>query len=155
MSDLVASVAFSLESSASLIRVASAAPVSSFPIIPFNSSHIIRELIGIFSRHGIPEVIRSDNGPQYASLEFIKFTREYEIRNITSSLRYPQSNGEAERMVRTVKAMHKKNKNINLGLLAYRNAPLLNGRSPAELLMDRVLRNRISRLDSTLIINKK
>ena len=117
------------------------------------SSDIIRELKRIFSRHGIPEVIMSDNRPQYASLEFIKFTREYEIRHITNSPRYPQSNEEAERMVRTVKSMLKKNEDINLGLLAYRNAPLKNGRSPVELLMGRVLRSRIPRIDSTLIRN--
>ena len=35
---------------------------------------IIDALKSIFSRYGIPEVIRSDNGPQFASLEFSKFT---------------------------------------------------------------------------------
>ena len=61
-----------------------------FPLVELRSSpssniyYIIRELKRIFSRHWIPEVIRSDNGPQYASLEFIKFTREYEIRHIIS-----------------------------------------------------------------------
>jgi len=39
------------------------------------SSSIIRALKGIFSRFGIPEVLRSDNGPQYASTEFEDFAK--------------------------------------------------------------------------------
>ena len=34
------------------------------------SSEIIRALKSIFARHGIPEQVRSDNGPQYDSAEF-------------------------------------------------------------------------------------
>ena len=34
------------------------------------STTVIKMLKTIFSRHGIPEVLRSDNGPQYSSVEF-------------------------------------------------------------------------------------
>ena len=34
------------------------------------STSIIAMLKTIFSRHGIPEIVRSDNGPQFASSEF-------------------------------------------------------------------------------------
>ena len=37
------------------------------------SASIISVLKSIFSRHGIPEIVRSDNGPQYASAEFLTF----------------------------------------------------------------------------------
>lgn len=43
------------------------------------SSEIILQLKIIFGRHGIPEVIKSDNGPQYSASEFSKFIKEYEI----------------------------------------------------------------------------
>ena len=41
------------------------------------SSSVIRALKMIFSRYGIPEVLRSDNGPQYASKEFEEFAKSY------------------------------------------------------------------------------
>ena len=34
------------------------------------SASVINHLKSTFSRHGIPEVVRSDNGPQFSSLEF-------------------------------------------------------------------------------------
>ena len=49
------------------------------------SAAIITALKAILSRHGIPEVIRSDNGPQYASQEFSAFSDSYGFCLITSS----------------------------------------------------------------------
>jgi hypothetical protein len=31
----------------------------------------------VFAQHGIPEILRSDNGPQYASKEFADFAKSY------------------------------------------------------------------------------
>ena len=67
------------------------------------SKSTIAALKSVFSRHGIPEVVRSDNGPQYNSQEFTSFTEVYNFRHVTSSPLYPQSNGQAERSVQTVK----------------------------------------------------
>ena len=41
------------------------------------SSAIIKMLKPMFARHGIPEVVRSDNGPQYAYEEFSQFAQMY------------------------------------------------------------------------------
>ena len=71
------------------------------------SSAIITHLKSIFARHGIPETFHSDNGPQHASREFLSFAKQYCFAHLTSSPRYSQSNGQAERTVQTVKHAQK------------------------------------------------
>ena len=61
------------------------------------TSDMILYLQSVFARHGIPEVIVSDNGPQYAAFKFAMFAAEKGFTHITSSPRYPQSNGKAKR----------------------------------------------------------
>ena len=57
----------------------------------------------MFSRLGIPEIVRSDNGTQYSSREFKQFATSWGFDHVTSSPEYPRSNGMAERHVQTVK----------------------------------------------------
>ena len=102
------------------------------------STAVIAALKSIFSRLSIPEVLRSDNGPQYASQEFATFAESHGFRLVTSSPRYLQSNGQAERTVQTVKRMLKKSGDMCMALLSYRATPLpWCNLSPAELLMGR------------------
>ena len=107
------------------------------------AEEVILHTKSIFARHGIPEVIISDNGPQYVSAEYQNFAQKYEFEHITSSPYYPQSNGEAERAVQTVKSLLKKEGDPYLALLAYRTTPLQSGFSPSELLMSRKLRTNL------------
>jgi transposase InsO family protein len=107
------------------------------------SADVITHLKSIFARHGIPDELRTDNGPQYASAEFASFTADWGVTHVTSSPNYPQSNGEAERAVKTMKGMLHKADDPYLALLAYRTTPLANGYSPAELLMGRKLQSTI------------
>ena len=104
---------------------------------------VINTLKDVFARHGIPEEIRSDNGPPFDSSEFTHFAQEWDILLSPSSPYYPQSNGEAERSVQTIKNILKKEKDKYQALLAYRSTPLQNGFSPAELLMGRKLRTTV------------
>ena len=98
---------------------------------------IIAHLKSIFSRHGIPETVMSDNRPQYSAAVFEEFAKEYGFTHVTSSPKYPQANGTAERAVKTVKQLR------NSAMLAYRSTPLENGYSPAELLMGRKIRTTL------------
>ena len=63
---------------------------------------------------------------------------------------YPRSHGEAEKMVETVKSILKKSDDPYLGLLIYRNTPIHGGMYPAELLMNRRLRNNVIQLNYPL-----
>jgi hypothetical protein len=115
------------------------------------SSQIISHMKSIFARHGVPELLISDNGRQYASEEFALFAKTYGFTHVTSSPRHPQGNGAAERAVQTVKNIMKKEGDPYMGLMAYRSSPLENGLSPAELLMGRRLRTTVPSLPLVLM----
>ena len=110
-----------------------------------SSSIVIERMKSVFAYHEIPQEVRSDNGPQFSSALFHKFSIDYKFTHVTKSPRYPASYGEAEKAVRMVKGFLKKCDDLYLKLLTYRSTPLNNGYSPAELLMGRQL--------STIIIN--
>lgn len=104
-----------------------------------------------FARHGIPDKVISDNGPQFRSAEFLKFSSNYGFKHQTSSPRYPQANGEVERAVRTVKSLLKKSKDPYIALMAYRATPLENGYSPAELLFGRKIQTTLPLVSEQLV----
>lgn len=72
-----------------------------------NSVETILKMKKVFSRHGIPDVLFTDSGPQFESKGFKQFAANWGFEHITSSPRYPQSNGEAERAVQTMKMILK------------------------------------------------
>ena len=96
----------------------------------------IEETMSLFGR---PDIIFSDNGPQYQGKAFKLFIEEWGIEHVTSSPRYPQSNGFIERQVQTVKKIIKKciqdGKNFHHALLDLRATPVDSKLpSPAEML---------------------
>ena len=107
-----------------------------------SSADVINSLKGMFARHGLPDSLVSDNGPQYSSSEFKQFVEECGICHLTSSPNHPSANGEAERAVRTVKGLLTADDPF-IAFLNYRSSPLENGYSPAELLMGRKLRTKL------------
>ena len=72
------------------------------PLNRTTATEVITRTKSIFLRHGIPEIVFSNNGPQYSCLAYQKFAKEYEFQHVTSSPYYPQSNGEPERAVHTI-----------------------------------------------------
>ncbi|KAJ3649934.1 hypothetical protein Zmor_021650 [Zophobas morio] len=115
------------------------------------SLETIEYLKDIFSHHGIPEELRSDNGKQFDSLEFRTFAKDYGFRWVSSSPEFQQSNGQAESAVKLLKTILKKNEDPFLGMLAYRNTPLSCGASPAQLLFGRQLRDRVPAISRRLV----
>lgn len=110
------------------------------------TSCVVKFIKATFARHGVPEKIFSDNGPQFqkiCSSEFSKFANDYGFIHVTSSPMYAQSNGMAEAAVKICKNLFKKEVDSHKALLAYRATPLANGFSPAELLFNRRLRTTV------------
>ncbi|UYV85057.1 K02A2.6-like, partial [Cordylochernes scorpioides] len=124
---------------------------SSFPEVIKVASTSAKEILPVlkstFARHGIPEIIITDNGPPFTSQDFTNFTNEWDIEHKTSSPGYPKSNGLVERMVQTVKKQLKKCRQDNtdpyMCLIALRTTPSNNLPSPAQMLMGRNLRTLI------------
>ena len=117
----------------------------------------VEQLRIIFSQHGIPETMVSDNGPQFASEEFEQFCRKNGIRHVRVAPYHPSSNGLAERAVQTVKQGLRKMTEGSLQLklsrflFSYRITPQsTTGRSPAELLMQRQLRSCLNLVQPSL-----
>ena len=109
----------------------------------------IEKMKQMFSRHGIPETLKSDGGPQFISTEFREFAKSWNFTHDPSSPEYPKGNGRVERSVQTVKKLIKKavesKSSIDAAILAYRTTPLQDcGLSPAELLMGRQPRNHLN-----------
>ena len=109
------------------------------------SSVVIATLKNVFSRMGVPRIVRCDNGACFTSREVYEFARLWDFNIITSSPRYPQSNGMAERAVGTVKSLWRKSADKDGALLAYRNTPLKSGFSPSQLMFGRTVRSTMGR----------
>ena len=71
------------------------------PVSSANSTQTVTALRQVFSTHGIPEVIVSDNGTPFTSFEFKTFTKSNGICHLTSAPYHPSTNGLAERAVQT------------------------------------------------------
>ncbi|BHF75306.1 hypothetical protein SprV_0501840200 [Sparganum proliferum] len=129
------------------------------PLNPATASATIAFLRRIFSQHGLPEVLVSDNGTQFTSSIFEDFCRQHNIQHLRSPPYHPQSNGQAERFVDTFKRALLKargegttDKIVQAFLFSYRTTPnpaSPGGVSPAEALMGRKLRTTFHALVPT------
>ena len=64
-----------------------------------DAQHVIKYMEAIFRTHGLPETVRSDNGPPFASMEFDGFLAIEHKKGVPY---WPQSNGEVERCNETL-----------------------------------------------------
>ena len=113
---------------------------------------IIDKLQTVFSTHGLPVTIVTDNGPQFKSQDFKNFVKEYGINHRKVTPYWPQANGEVERQnrillktIRTAKAEGKDwKKELRKFLLVHRSTPHTStGVAPCMLLFGRQIRTKL------------
>ena len=102
-----------------------------------------KELQDIFTEFGNPFMLRSDNGPCYASEKFKFYLQKLKIDHLTSSPHYTQSNGLAEAMVKVTKNLIEKAKANHRITLLSAEIP-----SPAEILFGRKFRSDLTIMPS-------
>ena len=131
---------------------------SKFPVVhrltSTTSASVVNAVTGIFGLLGSPTEIMSDNGPQFIGAAFQQMCKDWGITHQTSSPRYPQSNGQIERTVRTVKEIIRKTQatgeSTAAALLNLRCTPVdAHLPSPAEMMFGRQVRTPLpANLDS-------
>ena len=100
---------------------------------------------------GVPELIRTDGAQAFVSRQFNEFLRDWSVYHCTSSPHYPRSNGLAESAVKSAKKLLRRcwddsrgrlnEREWTRGLIQQRNTPGVSGRSPAEIVFGRPLRD--------------
>ena len=129
---------------------------SRYPVVEIINSTsaktVIPQLDKIFSMFGIPEVVKTDNGPPFNGYEFTKFAEYMGFKHRKITPLWPQANGEAERFMRTIgkiiKAANAERKSwkqeIYTFLRNYRATPhATTNKSPAEILFGRKMRTKL------------
>ena len=119
-----------------------------------STGETIKALLSLFSSHGLPDKLVSDNGPQCTSDECKEFMTNCGILHIKTAPYHPQTNGEAERFVQTFKnfikrADHEKSMNqrqideaILKFLMTYRCTPHSGTKfTPSCLMLNRQIKN--------------
>ena len=119
------------------------------------SSTVIKKLKAHLARYGIPKQLVTDNGPQFVSDEFRKFTESWGIEHTTTSPHHSQANGKCEAAVKIAKRMLRKTTKLGedqyLALLNIRNVPTQGvDSSPAQRLFGRRTRTLLPTTQSLL-----
>ncbi|KAK3787643.1 hypothetical protein RRG08_031874 [Elysia crispata] len=117
-----------------------------------SAREIIPRLDRIFSEFGLPEQVKTDNGPPFNSSEFKTYMSNMGIKHRKITPLWPRANAETERFRRTVKKSIKAAEAVQKNwkqelyrfLLSYRSTPHSStGLSPAQALFGRNLRTKL------------
>ncbi|CAB3983765.1 retrotransposon-like family member retr-1 [Paramuricea clavata] len=124
------------------IKLTEESTVSLGRVTDSTSNTVVNVLQQHLARYGLPEILYTDNGPEFSSKEFFNFVRKYQFQHVTSSPTFPQSNGFVERTIQTAKKLLKKacddGSDPHLAILELRNTPIQGvDLSPMQLLMGR------------------
>ena len=68
---------------------------------------VIKALKAQLACHVIPDLVATDNRPQFSSVKFKDFAKEWNRQHQTSSPGYPQANRKAENAVKITKKLTK------------------------------------------------
>ena len=118
----------------------------------------INKLDRIFATHGIPKVLKSDNGPPFSSEEFKAYMKEKCIQHQKSTPLWPQANAEAENfmkpLAKAVRSAHAEGRDwrkfLFQFLLNYWATPhSTTGISPAQLLFNRRINTKLPEIAQT------
>ena len=127
-----------------------------------SAKSVIPKLDAIFSRQGIPNVLKSDNGPPFTSLEFKRFAEYLGFQHRRIMPCWPKVNGKAERFIRTLgKAIRTANverrnwkQDLHKFLRQYRATPhLTTGISSCEALNQRKLKTILPESDRSRVMD--
>lgn len=118
-----------------------------------SAKNTIQALHETFCRYGIPESIKSDNGPQFVSESLQSFCTEFGIELRKTTPYWPQANGEVERANKSLKKRLQISQesskvdwkwDLRMYLLMYNSTPhSTTGVAPSALMFGRVLRDKL------------
>ena len=127
------------------------------------ASVVIPKLDRIFAVHGLPQVIKTDNGPPFNGEEYKNYAKPLGIKLQFSTPLWPKGNSEAERFMQPLGKALKTAKiekrpwkqEMNRFLLQYRTSPHCStGVPPAELLFNRTVTGHLPVLLKRKHINR-
>ena len=77
---------------------------SAFPIADINADTVVDTFAhGWIASHGVPEVVTSDRGSQFASAIFTQLMKTWGIKHLMTTAYHPEANGMVERLHRRLK----------------------------------------------------
>ena len=132
---------------------------SRFPVVEIikstSAQTVLPCLDRIFSEFGIPDTLRTDNGPPFNSVLFASFAKDLGFCHRKVTPYWPRANGEVERFMKTIKksikAAHVDSRNwkqaMHRFLRNYRATPHCStGKPPATLLFSNAIKTKLPEL---------
>ena len=124
------------------------------PLPSMTTAAVVRRLDSIFWEFGLPNRLRSDGGPQFASSDFAEYLQGLDVEHEISSPYNPSSNGLAEAAVKQVKHLMLKcaaeDSSYDRALHAYRCTARADGYSPFQMFFGRTGKSLLPALDAAL-----
>ena len=107
--------------------------IEAFPAGKRTSQTVKVHLNQIFARFGMPRILVSDNGPEFASSNLKQWCESLEIKKMESPIYHPRANGFAERAVQTMKrSIQAWSTNLNASFGAFLQRALMKNRNTSK-----------------------